>query len=100
MLDKIFFDENSIVNEILKGIISREPKEVQHNPFLQPIEAEIERLQNIEEQVKNRMEAMKQLHQWISEIFTPLQPDKNNPKQIMFIKTMVNSLYFISFSFL
>jgi hypothetical protein len=77
MLHKIIFDENGIVNEIIKDIICRE--EAQRNPFLQPIEAEIERLENIEGQIKARLEAMKQLHQWISEIFTPTQPDKDEP---------------------
>jgi hypothetical protein len=79
MLHKIFFDENGIVNEIIKDIISRE--EAQHNPFLQPIEAEIERLENIEGQVKARLAVMKQLHQWVSEIFTPLQPNKDKSEK-------------------
>jgi hypothetical protein len=81
MLHKIFFDENGIVNEILKGIISREREEVQRNPFLQPIETEIERLENIEGQIKARLEAMKQLHQWVAEIFSPPQPDKDKAEK-------------------
>ena len=79
MLHKIIFDENGIVNEIIKDIISRE--EAQRNPFLQPIEAEIERLENIEKQIKARLVAMKQLHKWISEIFTPPQPDEDEPEK-------------------
>jgi hypothetical protein len=81
MLHKIFFDENGIVNEILKGIISREREKVQRNPFLQPIEAEIERLENIDKQIKARLEAMKHLHRWISEIFTPPQLDKDKSEK-------------------
>jgi hypothetical protein len=78
MLHKIFFDENNIVNEILKDIIRKEQEDAQRNPFLQPIEAEIKRLKNIEKQIKARLEAMKQLHQWISEIFSPSKTEKPN----------------------
>jgi hypothetical protein len=79
MLHKIIFDENGIVNEIIKDIISRE--EAQRNPFLQPIEAEIERLENIEGQIKARLVAMKQLHQGGSEIFSPPQSDKDKSEK-------------------
>lgn len=78
MLHKIIFAENDIVNEIIKDILCRE--KAQCNPFLQPIEAEIERLENMEKQIKNRLEALAQLHRFISEIFTPPQPDKDKDK--------------------
>ena len=81
MLHKIFFDENGIVNEILKDIIRIEREEAQRNPFLQPIEVEIERLENIEEQIRVRVNAMKQLHHFISGIFSPSQPDKDNSEK-------------------
>lgn len=79
MLHKIIFDENGIINEIIKDILCRE--KAQCNPFLQPIEAEIERLENIEGQIKSRLEAMKQLHQWVSEIFSPPQPEKDKSEK-------------------
>ena len=79
MLHKIFFDENGIVNEILKGIIREEQGKAQYNPFLQPIEAGIKRLENMEKQIKNRLEALAQLHRFISEIFTPPRPEKTAP---------------------
>jgi hypothetical protein len=78
MLHNIFFDENSIVNEILKDMFREEREEAQRNPFLQPIEAEIERLANMEEQIKARREVMKQLHRFISGIFSPPKSDKTD----------------------
>ena len=73
MLNFIFAE---LADGILKDIIRKREKEAQRNPFLQPIEAEIERLEEIEKQVKSRLEVVKQLHRWVSEVFDPPKPDK------------------------
>jgi hypothetical protein len=72
MLRVIF---SGLADEILKDMIRMHEKETPRNPFLQPIEAEIERLEDMEKQIKGRMEALKQLHEFISGIFDP-KPDK------------------------
>jgi hypothetical protein len=56
----------------------KEREEAQRNPFLQPIEDEIERLEEIEKQVKSRLEVVKRLHRWISEVFDPPKTDRND----------------------
>ena len=73
MLNLIFAE---LADGILKDMLRKERKEAQRNPFLQPIEDEIERLQDIEKQVKSRLEVVKQLHRWISEVFDPPKADK------------------------
>ena len=73
MLNFIFAE---LADGILKDMIRKHEKETQRNPFLQPIEAEIERLEDIEKQVKSRLEVVKQLHRWISEVFDPPKTDK------------------------
>ena len=50
MLNFIFAE---LADGILKDMIRKHEKETQRNPFLQPIEAEIERLEDIAEQVKS-----------------------------------------------
>ena len=75
MLNFIFAE---LADGILKDMIRKREKEPQRNPFLQPIEAEIERLENIEGQIKARLEALKQLHQFISGIFNPSEPEKTD----------------------
>jgi hypothetical protein len=72
MLNFIFAE---LADGILKDMI-RQRQEKTRNPFLQPIEAEIERLEEIEKQVKSRLEVVKQLHRWISEVFDPPKPEK------------------------
>jgi hypothetical protein len=67
-----------LADGILKDIIRKREKEIQRNPFLQPIEAEIERLQEIEKQVKSRLEVVKQLHRWISEVFDLPETNKTD----------------------
>ena len=66
MLHLIFAE---LADGILKDMIRKERRETQHNPFLQPIEAEIERLEEIEKQVRAKLEVVKQLHRWVSEVF-------------------------------
>ena len=73
MLNFIFAE---LADGILKDMIRKREKETQRNPFLQPIEAEIERLEEIAKQVKSRLEVVKQLHRWISEVFDPPKSDK------------------------
>ena len=73
MLNLIFAE---LADGILKDMIRKRKKETQRNPFLQPIEAEIERLEEIAKQVKSRLEVVKQLHRWISEVFDPPKTDK------------------------
>lgn len=69
------------MDEIMRDMIRREQAERQRNPFLQPIEAEIERLEEIEKQLKSRLEVVRQLHRWISEVFDPPKTDKTaSPK--------------------
>ena len=79
MLNFIFAE---LADGILKDIIRKREKETQRNPFLQPIEDEIERLEEIEKQVKSRLEVMKQLHRWVSEFFDPPKPEaaKTSPE--------------------
>ncbi len=78
MLNFIFAE---LANGVLKDIICQNREEKPRNPFLQPIEAEIERLEEIEKQVKSRLEVVKQLHRWISEIFDPPKTNKtDSPK--------------------
>jgi hypothetical protein len=78
MLHLIFAE---LANGILKDIIRNREKETQRNPFLQPIEDEIERLEEIEKQIKSRLEVVKQLHRWISEVFDPSKTNKtDSPK--------------------
>ncbi|MDD5697390.1 MAG: hypothetical protein PHH77_02130 [Victivallaceae bacterium] len=67
-----------LADEILRDMVRRDREGKPCNPFLQPIEAEIERLKNIEEQVEARLEVMKQLHQWIAGIFNPPKSDKTD----------------------
>ncbi len=73
MLNLIFAE---MADEILKDMIRKKREEAPRNPFLQPIEAEIERLEDIEKQVKSRLEALKHLHRFISGIFNPPKPEK------------------------
>ena len=78
MLNFIFAE---LADGILKDMIRKREKETQRNPFLQPIEDEIERLEDIEKQVKSRLEVVKQLHRWVSEVFDPPKTNKtNSPK--------------------
>jgi hypothetical protein len=78
MLNFIFAE---LADGILKDMIRKREKETQRNPFLQPIEAEIERLEEIEKQVKSRLEVVRQLHRWVSEVFDPPKTNKtNSPK--------------------
>jgi len=78
MLHLIFAE---LANGILKDMVRNREKETQRNPFLQPIEAEIKRLEEIEKQIKSRLEVVKQLHRWISEVFDPPKTDKtDSPK--------------------
>jgi hypothetical protein len=72
MLNFIF---GGLMDEIMKDMI-RQRQEKTRNPFLQPIEAEIERLEEIAKQVKSRLEVVKQLHRWISDVFDPPKPEK------------------------
>jgi hypothetical protein len=65
-----------LADEILKDMIRIHEKETLRNPFLQPIEAEIERLEDMEEQINARLEALKSLHHFISGIFDPQKTDK------------------------
>jgi hypothetical protein len=78
MLRVIF---SGMADEILKDIIRQKQEETQRNPLLQPIEDEIERLENMEGQIKARLEALKHLHQWVSGIFGPPKPDKPDAPQ-------------------
>ena len=73
MLNFIFAE---LADGILKDMIRNREKETQRNPFLQPIEAEIERLEEIEKQVRTKLEVVKQLHRWVSEVFDLPKPDK------------------------
>jgi hypothetical protein len=73
MLNFIFAE---LADGILKDMIRKREKETQKNPFLQPIEDEIERLEEIEKQIKSRLEVLRQLHRWVSEVFDPPKPDK------------------------
>ena len=73
MLHLIFAE---LADGILKDIIRQNREEKPRNPFLQPIDDEIERLEEIEKQVKSRLEVVKQLHRWVSEVFDPPKPDK------------------------
>ncbi|MFA6717135.1 MAG: hypothetical protein WCS27_17285 [Victivallaceae bacterium] len=84
MLHLIFAE---LADGILKDMIRRREKEPQRNPFLQPIEAEIERLENIEEQIKSRLEVVKQLHRWISEVFDLPKTDKTDSPKPEEVKT-------------
>ena len=78
MLNFIFAE---LADGILKDMIRNREKETQRNPFLQPIEDEIERLEEIEKQVKSRLEVVKQLHRWVSEVFDPPKTNKaDSPK--------------------
>jgi hypothetical protein len=67
---------SGLADEILKDMIRMHEKETPRNPFLQPIEAEIERLEDMEGQINARLEALKSLHHFISGIFDPPKPDK------------------------
>lgn len=75
MLNFIFAE---LADGILKDMLRKERKEAQRNPFLQPIEDEIERLEEIEKQVQSKLEVVKQLHRWISEVFDPPKTNKTD----------------------
>ena len=67
MLNIIFAE---LADEIMKDMIKKHQEEKsRRHPLLKPIEDEIERLGNIEQEVKDRLVTLRQMHQWISELF-------------------------------